>query len=250
MDVETHHGVVSITEMIDSIQRGHLRVPRFQRPFSWTPTQMLELFESIERGLPIGSFVVWEADERVPSSDEFGGQQIPEPEAAEEVAYVLDGLQRLTTLFRCLTRPEDRHRAVEPDEWKWSVYRVLGEAEDEPGRYQHRRSDYAVPFAYLPMRSVIRTIDFLAYRRRIPATLPSPMRDDLIREAQYVAGRIRSYQVPIVRLRGHSARMAVEVFSRLNSRGVSLTVDEVAAAKKRAVERDFESAEPPDPANP
>src|ERR1700754_2256661 len=108
--MESHPGVSSIMEMVDAVYHGRLRVPTFQRAFSWTPGQMLDLFESIERGLPIGSFVVWETDRRIDSTTEMGGQRIPEPEAADEGSYVVDGHQRLATLFGCLRRPTEGGR--------------------------------------------------------------------------------------------------------------------------------------------
>ncbi|GAA0377240.1 hypothetical protein Acor_30640 [Acrocarpospora corrugata] len=45
-----------LEEILARISSGELRVPRFQRPFAWGPEQMLDLFDSIERGIPSGAF--------------------------------------------------------------------------------------------------------------------------------------------------------------------------------------------------
>ncbi|WP_396690726.1 hypothetical protein, partial [Microbispora sp. SCL1-1] len=49
-------------------------------------------------------------------------------------------------------------------------------------------------------------------------------------EAYDVSHRIKDYRIPVVRVIGGSPSQATTVFSRLNSAGLSLTVDEQATA--------------------
>src|SRR4051794_19495116 len=77
------------------ISVGDLRVPRFQRPFVWRPNDMLQLFESIYRGFPIGSLLLWESPTEVQSLDKVGPLPIPKAGTAQ-VSYLLDGHQRLS----------------------------------------------------------------------------------------------------------------------------------------------------------
>ncbi|MEV6154299.1 DUF262 domain-containing protein [Nonomuraea sp. NPDC052129] len=213
-----------VTEMIEAIARGELRIPKFQRAFSWAPGQMLDLFESLERGFPIGSFIVWETESQVECSNEIAGQMIADPEPGRPISYLVDGHQRLATLFGCL-------RAANPREWKWSVYRVLGQRDGQSHRYRHwKKRD--VPINYFPVRSALRTIDFLAYMRELSAAAPEEELADLIDECESVVRRIKDYRVPVVRVVGGSLSVASTVFSRVNTTGRSLTASELADAAK------------------
>jgi uncharacterized protein with ParB-like and HNH nuclease domain len=49
----------SISEYIQDFERGNLQVPAFQRAFVWNNEKKLELFDSIKKGFPIGSLLLW-----------------------------------------------------------------------------------------------------------------------------------------------------------------------------------------------
>ena len=116
----------TISEIIDEINYSYL-LPSIQREFVWDPDQMLDLFDSIVRGYPIGSFLFWRV------KDDYAKQRIKYrfvedyitepiyPDELEGVTHhnqryrddfntlpkrlnlVLDGQQRLTTLHLGLT---------------------------------------------------------------------------------------------------------------------------------------------------
>src|SRR4051794_3213162 len=97
MSVQTE--VVMMDELLERVASGRLRVPVFNRPFVWRPDQMLELFDSIERGYPVGSLLVWQTEETVASLERIGDIAIPDPEQGSSVSFILDGHQRVSTLF-------------------------------------------------------------------------------------------------------------------------------------------------------
>jgi uncharacterized protein with ParB-like and HNH nuclease domain len=51
---------------------------------------------------PIGTFILWRTKERLRSVKDIGKQVLSDPEQGELVDYVLDGQQRLTSLFASL----------------------------------------------------------------------------------------------------------------------------------------------------
>lgn len=219
--------VFLLESLLDDIAAGRLRVPRFQRPFVWGPGQMLELFDSIERGYPIGSVLVWETSSPVPSLDQIAGIDIPAPPADGRVSYLLDGHQRLSTLFGTLGK---RLPHGSSDDDMWRIYRRLG-AEDTRGvRFQHHPGGEP-PSRLLPMQAVLRTMDFLGYARKLardPDTVDDC--DALVDEAEGLAQRIKSYKIAVVRLVGGSLAHAVEAFARLNSAGRQITPQQMVSA--------------------
>ena len=49
-DISVKPEIELLEDLLSEVANGRLRVPRFQRPFVWRPEQMLDLFDSIERG--------------------------------------------------------------------------------------------------------------------------------------------------------------------------------------------------------
>lgn len=229
-DISVSPEVHFLEDVLKWIAAGELRVPKFQRPFLWRPEQMLQLFDSMERGYPMGSLLIWEAPERLASLETIGGLRIPEPPDRSKVAYVLDGHQRLSTLFGSLHRPADASRSERQEDWMWWVYRPLGKDEQGLSRYRHHKSGGEVDPDYLPMRSILRTVDFLGYSRQLYAAHEPDVADMRVEEAERIAQRIKSYKVSVVRMSGGTLGQAVEVFSRINSSGQKMRPDQMVSA--------------------
>jgi hypothetical protein len=226
--------VVHLDDLLDSVAEGRLRVPEFQRPFEWRPEQMLDLFESIESGYPIGSLLLWQTDQPIASTDTIGGIALPDPPESGEVSYVLDGHQRLSTLYGTLRRTAAPTTGIDPREWRWSIHRDLTAANQSEWYRHHRPSslmDREPPDHYLPLRQVTRTLDFLRFSRHLELKVRDHERlARLIEEADAVAQRIKSYKITLIRLRGAGLDEAVEVYTRLNRKGLRMDADQMVSA--------------------
>jgi hypothetical protein len=55
--MRTKQQVISITQILNLISEGALKVPHFQRPFVWKAHHIMALFDSIAKGYPIGSVI-------------------------------------------------------------------------------------------------------------------------------------------------------------------------------------------------
>ena len=77
------------------------------------------LLDSVLRGFPIGSILVWDTDENIESTPRIGPVEIsPRPEGM--VGYLLDGQQRVSTLAGTLRLTDDMDSIV--DQIDWRVY--------------------------------------------------------------------------------------------------------------------------------
>ncbi|MEW2142665.1 DUF262 domain-containing protein [Micromonospora vinacea] len=225
--------VLHLDHVLEDIANGVLRVPAFQRPYVWRPEQMLELFDSIERGYPIGSVLLWETTEPVLSLDQVGDVAIPDAPPGRAVSYILDGHQRLSTLFGVLRRLGRPPRADDQREWKWRVYRDLTPRSDSE-RYRHHRAAGSPPAPppdhFLPVRAVASTLDFLNFSRALELRVGRERAEHLVREAERVAQRIKNYKLSLIRLQGGSLDQAVDVYTRLNRKGVRMDADQMVSA--------------------
>lgn len=86
---------VSISTLVDMYKRGELRLPEIQRHYVWRATRVRDLLDSLYRGYPSGSILMWETDEAVPTRDSAIAQNTS---AFAGRKLLLDGQQRLTSL--------------------------------------------------------------------------------------------------------------------------------------------------------
>ncbi|MFH8582983.1 DUF262 domain-containing protein [Streptomyces celluloflavus] len=230
-DISVVPEVHFLEQVLERISQGELRVPKFQRPFLWRPEQMLQLFDSMERGYPMGSLLIWETTMPLESLDTIGGHRIPPAPEGAKVAYVLDGHQRLSTLFGVLHRSADAPRSTRQEDWMWWVYRPLVRSENDGLRYRHWKSGETVPSHFLPMRSVLGTLDFLEYARKLSDVSASREEADrFTTESERIAKRVKNYKVSVVRMEGGTLQQAIEVFSRINSSGQKMRPDQMVSA--------------------
>jgi hypothetical protein len=91
----------SVTSLTDDIATGAIKLPEIQRRYVWKPTQVAKLIESLYRGYPTGSLLMWRAT--APPNTLIGntGDNPGKPVGADPL-YLLDGQQRLTALYRVL----------------------------------------------------------------------------------------------------------------------------------------------------
>jgi hypothetical protein len=89
-----------LPDLIGDMKAGKLQVPRFQRDFVWSLPKIRALLDSMYKEFPIGTFFLWRAPTGSPPLsrplEELG---LPGPRPDGEVTYILDGQQRLTSLF-------------------------------------------------------------------------------------------------------------------------------------------------------
>src|SRR6056297_1225821 len=87
------------SDLITEIQKGIIKIPKFQRDFVWTIDKTAKLLDSILKGYPIGTFILWQTDERINDIKNIGNLEIPATPDGTKVQYVLDGQQRITSLY-------------------------------------------------------------------------------------------------------------------------------------------------------
>jgi hypothetical protein len=100
----------SVEEMLTSIHRRNYLMPAIQREFVWGPAQIVRLVDSLMRGYPVGSFLLWEVQPTTAQSytfyeflTHFHERDNPFADKAtvpsgSGTTAVLDGQQRLTSL--------------------------------------------------------------------------------------------------------------------------------------------------------
>jgi hypothetical protein len=205
-----------ITDLSADVLDGTIRLPKFQRDFVWTRQQVLDLLDSIARGYPIGSFLLWKSTVNLASETSIAGLAVETPDEGEETAYLLDGCQRLSTICGALH--------WEPNGDPESFWNLVYDLEDE--RFLHRHDLADPPASQVPLR----LLDTPAvYFPRLNDLSP-----ELQMRARTLFERITSYEVATVTLQATPLSEIGRIFERVNTRGTPLaTVELVRAATWR-----------------
>lgn len=90
---------ISIRTAIEKVVSGQIRIPAFQRGFVWDAERVAYLMDSIYKGYPFGSLILWRTKEQLQSERHLGPFELPSHEDDYPIDYVLDGQQRLTSIF-------------------------------------------------------------------------------------------------------------------------------------------------------
>lgn len=240
-----------LQELLDDIRKGKIQLPDFQRDWIWDDDHIRSLLASVAQAYPIGAIMLLQT----------GGQSVrfaPRPiEGAPAVGdpecLILDGQQRLTALYqslysgqavdtrdprkkpikrwyfidmkKALARNGDFEEAIIslPEDLRTRNFR--GEVLEDYSRPEDQYHEHFFPlskvFAYFEWRQGFN--NFWNYGGAY-----SKFMDDF--EAR-VLQRFMLYQIPVIVLLKDTPKEAVcQVFEKVNTGGVSLTVFELLTA--------------------
>ena len=94
----------SVDTIVNRINSGRMALPEFQRDFIWSPSQVVELLDSVARQWPIGSLLLLAGPQSLAYRPIIGAPGI----LGEELdLYILDGQQRITSLYHAVTDISD-----------------------------------------------------------------------------------------------------------------------------------------------
>ena len=93
----------NIKDVFNELEKGNMKIPRFQRGYVWERSKIVKLLNSIYEEHPIGTFFIWEASKEYSNYcrniDELN---LPEHPEADKFQFIIDGQQRITSLYVAL----------------------------------------------------------------------------------------------------------------------------------------------------
>jgi hypothetical protein len=85
--------------LVDAVSDGEIRIPAFQRGFVWDAEKVAYLMDSIHKKYPFGTLLLWHTRAQLKHEKQLGPFKLPEPRTDYPIYYVLDGQQRITSIF-------------------------------------------------------------------------------------------------------------------------------------------------------
>ena len=90
----------TVAKLVDQFMDGDIQLPEMQRKYVWTREKVRALVDSIYKGYPSGSILLWETDAEVPTHESAA---VNASRGTERPTLLLDGQQRITSLAAVIT---------------------------------------------------------------------------------------------------------------------------------------------------
>jgi hypothetical protein len=213
-----------VTQILDEIEFGIIKIPRFQRELVWTWEQQRDLLCSIVEGIPIGSILVWSTNlKNITSYDSIGPFKLKYESGKDETPqqmYLMDGLQRMSTLYALVKHPVHSTSISE-----LAKYEVFADLESNSISNMFLRKDEIIKegntpesFQYLPLSVIFDQKGFMRFLRQIP-----PENEYLIDKADDIVISFKNYKVPMIPMRSDKQELVTKSFERINTRGTVMS---------------------------
>lgn len=209
LDTQPSAATYDLEDLITEAWNGRIRIPHFQRDFRWNRQDIIRLFDSIVRGYPVGSLLLWVR--RSPAQTITLGALYVEAPASDTALWVVDGQQRITSLANAL-HPEGHQHAP------FTIFYDLHDREFVPMP--------PVPEArYIPLPVLFdleKLIDWFAG--------PGQIVSEHFTEARRIAKLLRQFKVPAYLVKQDDVDVLTDIFDRMNNYGKRLSRAEIFSA--------------------
>lgn len=195
-----------LDDLVKLVLGGRIRVPHFQRDFRWDARDVLRLFDSIFKGYPVGSVLLW----RRPADAQLlklGALEIDAP-ASDEAFWVVDGQQRITSLVNALSAS-----AYEKDE-RFRLDYNLADGRIEKGGESDSENSIPLPVLFDLRKMLLWSADHT----------------ELVLNVNDIAARIREFELPASIVAQADREVLQDIFDRMNNAGKRLRRAEIFSA--------------------
>lgn len=211
---------------IEDLEKGIIQIPSFQRDYIWDKKNNIELFNSLKMGYPIGSILFWKPNEDYGSGLKIGPFSIPQKN--DGYLYILDGFQRLSTVFGCLINPQKTllKDGFDSDLWK-KKFQICYDLEREEFVFPRKSIE---PFQ-IPLYELIDTREAYKFETKLRKLDYDENTISLYIDRFSALGTtLVDFQLPSIDIIGGEIEEAVEIFSKINSEGSKISPDWMVSA--------------------
>lgn len=201
-------------------------VPRLQREFVWNGPKAAALLDSIYRGMPIGSILIWETDR--------GNCYLLRPslhvlphfsDRSKVVWYLIDGQQRLSVLHQSFQAERKENSSGQVVDFGRLCFRVTkADGEEAQSWFSYRRP---VEGHYVPVSDILCP----AWKRKFRG-----LRKDLRKRIAACRERLLAYKVPVIFVESPDLEEIRETFIRINSQGMRISSADRAFARASVID--------------
>lgn len=233
----------SIRDLVKRVRSGQIRLPEIQRKYVWKPEKVRALIDSIYKGYPSGSILLWEAGQDIGLRPDAAAP----PAGSPAPSLLLDGQQRLKSLVAVLEGDPPGGGAPVPEIYfnldhpeKPSDPDTDGDELEGSGAddtvADHRVFQLKNPAVersqhWMPVTIIFKEDPFKALPDH-GITRDHPDYEKFLKRAYHLHKQADEYKYPVQTLGSDTSYEEVtEIFVRLNSQGAKLRKADLALAQ-------------------
>jgi uncharacterized protein with ParB-like and HNH nuclease domain len=203
---------LSIREILEQVSRGQIRIPAFQRGFVWEPDRVAYLMDSIFKKYPFGSLLFWRTNEKLKFDRKLGPFELPDPQADYPIDYVLDGQQRITSIYGVFQSEVPQPGTDE--NWLSIYFDLTAEPTAQDSQFVALPSDKVEPGRHFPLSTLFDTV---AYRKANENSgNETVIKIDKMQEV------FKEARIPVQTSDTNDKATVAIIFERINRQGVEL----------------------------
>lgn len=177
--------------------------------------------DSIHKGYPFGALILWRTKEQLHSERNLGPFTLPDREAEFPVDYVLDGQQRLTSIFGVF-QSEIQANSGEDTAWTRIYYDFDAEMDLQESQFYALPEDQVEPGRHFPIGTFFDVTEYRAATENLPR--------ERLREIDRVQAVFKEAAIPVQMIETDDRAKVAIVFERVNRMGVELDIFQLLAA--------------------
>lgn len=209
----------SIRQLLDAVNSGSIRIPAFQRGFVWEMDKVAYLMDSIYKRYPFGSLLFWRTKAKLTIEKKLGQFQLPEPKEDYPIDYVLDGQQRLTSIFSVF---QTELLPTVDNGWLDIYFDLKADESVQDSQFLALTKDQVTVERHFPLNVFF---DSVRYRE---AT--SQFENEQIRKLDKLQEGFKEVSIPVQVLKTDNRATVAIVFERINRLGAPLDTLQLLAA--------------------
>ncbi len=202
---------LSIREITEQVDRGQIRIPAFQRGFVWDPDRVAFFMDSIFKQYPFGSLLFWRAQEQLKCERALGPFALPNPVADYPLDYVLDGQQRITSLYATF---QTGKKIEQTSDWKDIYYDYSLPFDAQDTQFFALLPEEVVAAKHFPLRCLF---DTTAYRRTT-----ANFDEAAAKKVDDMQTIFKETRIPLQIIKPAERQTVAVIFERINRQGVPL----------------------------
>lgn len=201
----------SIRKILDSVISGEVRIPAFQRGYVWEMDRVAYLLDSIYKGYPFGSLLFWRTKNKLAVERNLGTFTLPDPRVDYPIDYVLDGQQRLTSIFTVFQT--ELVPAANP-EWSDIYFDMASTGNPQDSLFVAIPGVEFDQTRYFPMSVLFDSVKYRAATQHL--------KQDQIELMDKLQEKFKEISIPVQVLKTENRSIVAIVFERINRLGLAL----------------------------
>ncbi len=196
-----------------------MRVPNFQRGFVWDPERVAYLMDSIYKGYPFGSILLWRTKQELTHERDLGPFHLPQNDPEYPTDYILDGQQRITSIFGVF---QTEVVLANKPLWAQIYYDMKGSENAQESSFTALEVGDVVKDQHFPIGCLF---DLVLYRKET-----KDYDDAKIARLDKIQARFKEALIPVQTITTEDKTAVAIVFERVNQRGVELDTVQLLSA--------------------